>query len=172
MQKHSGTIQKRKFGTDDRAEQFCWKPWQQWCGSCPMPRNHDQDRNWRAVRSEPSDAGLGCPTRYLSANTALSEELGQDSALFAVWTRVPGRDRTLRGNCSTKSVRHKASCSRDGRKAFSSDSASSRESTSSVLMLVERSAGMFQVDAGAATRSGGWSGVLRGRSRRQLHLSL
>ena len=105
MQKHSRTIQRRAFGTDDRAEQSCWEPWQQWGGlahdagcdrSHPMRGNHDQDRNSRAARSEPSDTGLGCPTRCLAAHTAPSEELRQDSTLFPVWTRVLGRDRTLR----------------------------------------------------------------------------
>ena len=76
MQKHSRTIQKRAVGTDDRAEQSCWKPWKQWSGrahdprddgSRPLPGNHNQDRYSRAPRSEPSDTGLGCPTRCLEA---------------------------------------------------------------------------------------------------------
>ena len=67
-------------------------------GSRPMLGNHNQGRHSRAVWSEPSDSGLGCPTRCLAAHTVPSEELGRKSALFAVWTKVLGRDRT-RGDC-------------------------------------------------------------------------
>ena len=104
MLKHSGTIQKRAVGTDDCAEQSCWKPWQQWSGRAHDPGSDGsgpmlQDRNSRAVRSEPSDTGLGCPTRCLAVQTVPSGEIGHNSTLCAECTRVLWRDWTLRGNC-------------------------------------------------------------------------
>ena len=59
---------------------------------------------------------------------------------------------------------------------YTSASESSQASTSSAmneeLMLLERSAGMLQVKAGAATKIDGWLELLRARSRRYWHLNL
>ena len=102
-QQHSGTFQKYRFGTDDLAQQSCWKPWLQWSGrahdpggdrSRPLRGDHNQDCNGCAVGSKPSDTGLGCPTRCLAAHTVPSEELREDnlelSALKTVgWSGLP-----------------------------------------------------------------------------------
>ena len=104
-----------------------------------MPAYHNQDRYSRAIRSEPSDTGLGC--RCLASHTVPSEEFGQNSALFAVWTRVLGRDRTLRGDCVLQ-VRWDTKANTFG-------------AMNEELMLFERPTGMLQVDAVAATRFDG-----------------
>ena len=125
------SIEKSASSTDDCAEQSCLKPWQQWSG-----RAHDAGgvrrlgikiRTATAVRLGPSHPILawGCPTRCLAAHAVPSEELWEDSALFAVWEY--SGEIGLFGEAVF--YEHKAICSRDGRKA-SSASASLRESTS------------------------------------------
>ena len=56
-----------RSASDNRAEQSCWKPWQNWSGrahdpgsdgSHPMPGNHNQVNESLAAWSEPSDLGL------------------------------------------------------------------------------------------------------------------
>ena len=99
-----------------------------------MLGNHKQDRCSRAVSSKPSDNGLGCPTRCLSVHTVPSEKFGQDSAFVRCMDESTGAtsDSSERLCCSS-SVGHKASCSRDGSKAYTSASASSRASTLSAM---------------------------------------
>ena len=99
-----------------------------------MLGNHKQDRCSRAVSSKPSDNGLGCPTRCLSVHTVPSEEFGQDSAFVRCMDESTGATSDSSERlCSSSSVGHKASCSRDGSKAYTSASASSRASTLSAM---------------------------------------
>ena len=86
-------------------------------GSRLMIGNHNQDRHTRAVRSEPSDTGLSCPTRCLAAHTVPSERARTRQRIV----RCMDQSTRARSDSSgrlrfTSSVGREASCSRDGRK--------------------------------------------------------
>ena len=127
LKKREKVISSHTVSTNDRAEQSCLKLWQQ---RTDLVRCLEITI-WTstAVQLLP-DAGLGCPTRCLAAHTVPSEELRQDSALFAVWTRVLWRDQTLRED-SVLQVRW------------------------GTWQAATAMGGMLQVDAGAAIRSDG-----------------